>query len=88
MGTFVVNLPNDLKPFVESQVAAGDYASADEFVRRLVENALTEAQADHIETLIQQGLDSGEPQEVTPETWQSLRRRLRERIAQKHVQKT
>lgn len=88
MGTFIVNLPDDLKPFVESQVAAGDYANADDFVRRLVENALTEAQAEHIEMLIQQGLDSGEPQEVTPETWQSLRRRLREKIAQKHAQQT
>jgi len=51
METFVVNLPTDLKPFVDSQVAAGDYESADEFVQTLISEALLKrnrARVDHL----------------------------------------
>jgi antitoxin ParD1/3/4 len=46
MDTFAVTLPGDLKPLIDAQVASGRYASADDFVRTIIERALSETRRD------------------------------------------
>ena len=80
MTTMNISLPDDLKAFIEQQVASGGYGSVSEYVRELLRAAKkAEAQA-RLEALLLEGLNSGEPVEITPEFWENIRRRARDRI--------
>jgi antitoxin ParD1/3/4 len=71
-------LPESLKGFVEQQVAAGKYPSAEEYIGALVEAERARAR---LEELIVEGLESGPATEMTAEDWEDIRRRVRERHA-------
>ncbi|HVP13351.1 MAG TPA: type II toxin-antitoxin system ParD family antitoxin [Phycisphaerae bacterium] len=80
MTTMNISLPDDLKAFVEKQVTTGGYGSVSEYVRELLRAAKkAEAQA-RLEALLLEGLNSGEPVEVTPEFWEDVRQRAREKL--------
>ena len=55
--------------FIDEQVASGRFASANEFVENLVEQARKHASRERVDQLLLQGLDSGPGIEVTPEWW-------------------
>ena len=82
MTSMNISLPDDLKAFVDQQVQRG-YSSASEFVRELIRNAQKQAAKEQLEALLLEGLDSGEPIEVTPEFWQERRQELKRRIKQR-----
>jgi antitoxin ParD1/3/4 len=64
-------------------VTTGGYGSVSEYVRELLRAAKkAEAQA-RLESLLLEGLDSGEPVEVTPEWWEERRRQLKRRLEKK-----
>jgi antitoxin ParD1/3/4 len=69
MATMNISLPQEMKDFIESQVATGRYANASDFVRDLVRaeqdkmDALAELNAE-----IQKGIDSGIAEGVTLES--------------------
>jgi antitoxin ParD1/3/4 len=73
-----ISLPEPLKQFVEQQVSAGGYASAEEYIGALVEAELARAR---LEELIIEGLESGPATEMTAQDWEDIRRRVRERYA-------
>jgi len=56
-----ISLPESLKQFVEQQVSAGGYASAEEYIGALVEAERARAR---IEELIVEGLESGPATEI------------------------
>jgi antitoxin ParD1/3/4 len=80
MTTMNISLPDDLKTFVEQQVATGGYGSVSEYVRELLRSAKKAQAQAKLEAMLLEGLDSGEPVEVTPEFWEDVRRTARERI--------
>ena len=82
MTSMNISLPDDLKAFVDQQTQRG-YSSASEFVRELIRNAQKQAAKEQLEALLLEGLDSGEPIEVTPEFWQERRQELKRRVEQR-----
>jgi antitoxin ParD1/3/4 len=81
METMNISLPESLKAFIESEVTTGGYSSASEFVRELVREAQKRKAREQLETLLLEGLNSGEPIEVTPKFWEEKIRQLQERFA-------
>ena len=69
-----IALPVQLKAWVEEQVADGHFASASEYVRKLIlADAKAKAQ-EKLEALLLEGLE-GEATEWTEADWQELKRR-------------
>jgi antitoxin ParD1/3/4 len=54
-----ISLPESLTAFVEQQVASGKYSSVEEYLGVLIEADQKQKAREHLETLIQEGLDSG-----------------------------
>lgn len=71
-----ISLPEHLKEYVDEQVASGKYTSASEYVRELVRLDQKSREREKLEKQVLEGLHSGEAQEVTPEMWEELRRKL------------
>ena len=67
----MISLPEPLTQFVEQQVFAGGYASAEEYIGALVEAERARAR---LEELIVEGLESGPATEMTTEDWEDIRR--------------
>ncbi|MBD2179640.1 type II toxin-antitoxin system ParD family antitoxin [Planktothrix sp. FACHB-1355] len=75
-----ISLPESMRVFIEDQVTKGGYSTASEYIYHLIhqeQNRLAQAQ---MEELLLEGLDSGEPIEVTDEWWEQKRTDLLERL--------
>ena len=83
MTSLNISLPTELKEFIEEMIASGGYGTASEYVRELIREARKRAAEEKLEALLLEGLNSGEPIEVTPQFWEDLRRDLRKRLAKK-----
>ena len=73
MQTMNISLPHPLKSFVERQIAAGRYSSASEYVRELIRADEARRRQDQLETLLAEGLASGEPGAMTDRDWADIR---------------
>jgi len=67
MATMTISLPEPMREFIENEVAAGDYGSASELFREMVRDRQKRKAQERLEMLLLQGLESGEPIEVTDE---------------------
>jgi antitoxin ParD1/3/4 len=75
MTTLEINLPDDVKEFLEAEAAAKGFASASDYVAALL-RALQRREAwDRLEPLVLEGLASP-AREMTPNDWRSLRDRI------------
>jgi antitoxin ParD1/3/4 len=79
MTSLNVSLPETLRAFVDEKVKTGGYGTASEYVRDLIRQDQERAAEEHLEALLLEGLDSGDPVEVTPEFWNQLRAELDQR---------
>ena len=77
--TMNISLPDVMKAFVEEQVDSGGYGSASEYVRELVRRDQKERAEAKLETLLLQGLESGEPMPLNAEYRANLLRDLKAR---------
>jgi antitoxin ParD1/3/4 len=82
MSSINVSLPESMKVFVEEQVAKGGYSSASEYVQQLIHQDQKRKAQKHLEELIIEGLDSGNPIEVTDEWWEHKRTKLMTKLSQ------
>ncbi len=73
MTEIVVRLPDSASTFVDEQVAAGEFASASEFLASLVEDARRKAAIQQVDQLLLEGIASGEGEEATPQWWEETR---------------
>lgn len=78
MSTFTITLPDDVREFVDEQVAAGQHESADAYVRDVIEKERLRAAEKRLEALLLEGLE-GERTRVTPEYWEDVKKRMLER---------
>lgn len=74
-----ISLPRPQREFVEAEAARSGCTTASEYVRRLIHEAQKRAAQEELERKLLQGLDSGDPIEITPEYWERKRRELVER---------
>ena len=87
METVNFSLPEELKRWVESQVASGGYGNTSEYIRELIRQDRRKKADEKLERLLIEGLDSGEPVEITPEYWERKRRELVARLEETKKQK-
>ena len=87
METMNISLPSPLKAFVDQQVAGGTYSSTSEYVRELLRQAQKRQAEERLEQLLLEGLDSGEPVEMTKQDWEDIRNEALARIKQRQSAK-
>lgn len=78
-----ISLPDQVQSFVEEQAIAAGFNSVNEYVYHLIlreQERIT--QKDRIESLLVEGLESGEPIEATDDWWEQKRTRLVSRFQQ------
>lgn len=80
MTTMNISLPDALKTFVDEQIANGNYSTASEFVRELIRQAQKQAAQERLDAALLEGLESGNPIQVTPEFWEQRRKELEKRL--------
>lgn len=75
-----ISLPEPMREFVESEVSSGNYGSASELFRELVRERQKRKAQERLETLLLEGLESGQPIEVTQDYLEARRQALREKL--------
>jgi antitoxin ParD1/3/4 len=86
MESMNISLPGPLKEFVDSQVAAGAYSSASEYIRRLIREDQERSQREEIDQKLLEALDEGHSTPMTPQDWEDIRREVRQRAARRAKQ--
>ena len=76
-----IALPESMKSFVQERVCAGGYSSVSEYVRELIRADQKRWTEERIDSLLLEGIQSGQPIEVTPEYWETKKRRLAEKLS-------
>ena len=78
-----ISLPDKMREFVESEVAGGEYGSASELFRELLRERQKRIAGERLETLLLEGLESGQAIEVTPDYIKQRRQTLRRKLEEK-----
>jgi antitoxin ParD1/3/4 len=76
----MISVPDEVKAFIEAQMAAEGYASASEYVRALIREAQRRRAKQDLEAKLIEGLQ-GPMIEVTPAEWDSIEHEAMERHA-------
>ena len=88
MSTMNISLSETMRAFVDSLVEQGGYSTASEYVRELIRNDQKRKAQEKLETLLVEGLESGEPIPVTPEFWTNVRSDLVGRLKKGAVEES
>jgi antitoxin ParD1/3/4 len=81
METMNIALPESMKHFVQARVTEGGYSSVSEYVRELIRADQKRKVEERIDTLLLEGVESGQPIPVTEAYWDEKKRKLTERLA-------
>lgn len=74
MTSLNISLPESLREWIDTVVAHGGYGNASEYLRELIRDDQKRRDEERLEKLLLEGLESGDPIEVTPEFWKKLRK--------------
>ena len=77
-----ISLPDDLKKYVEQRVRRG-YSTPSEFVRELIREDRKKRAREHLEQLLEEGLESGRPVVADAKFWADLRKEAQDRSARR-----
>ena len=83
IATLNISLPDTMKAEVENVVATEGYGNTSEFFRDLVRDYLKERQARKLETLILEGINSGDSTTLIKEDFEKIKERGMKRIQQR-----
>jgi antitoxin ParD1/3/4 len=76
-----ISLSEQIQTFVEEQASVAGFGSINDYIHHLILREQERvAQQERIESLLLEGLESGEPIEATDDWWQEKRDRLAERF--------
>jgi antitoxin ParD1/3/4 len=78
MATMNISLPDEMKAFIEAQMATAGYASASEYVRSLIRDAQKRLAKQELDAKLLEGLESP-VRELTDADWAALRQRIHDR---------
>jgi antitoxin ParD1/3/4 len=79
MTTMNISVPDEMKAFVEAQMAQEGYASASEYLRALIRDAQKRQAKRELEAKFREALESGPATPMTRDDWDELERNVRER---------
>jgi antitoxin ParD1/3/4 len=85
MTTMNISLPDEMKAFVEAQIAKEGYASASEYLRALIRDAQKRMARMELDAKLLEGLQ-GPVVEMTPDDWDSIRREANEGLTGETIQ--
>lgn len=80
MATVNISLPDKMKTEIDLAIESEGYGNTSEFFRDLVRNYLKDKRRAHLEEMLIEGIESGDPQPFTFETLVGLRKRALERL--------
>ena len=83
MASLNISLPQSLKDYVEYQVKDSGYSTPSEYIRELLRQDQKRSAREKLEAMLLEGMNSGEPIEITPEYWENKRQQLIERHSRK-----
>ena len=78
MAEIMVNLPEDLKHFVDGQIDVGGYGDASEYIGKLLVREKDGKQ--RLDSLLIEGLDSGDPIPLDDDQWNRIRSEVHDRL--------
>lgn len=73
MPTMNISLPDQLKEFVDNQVRSGQYSSVSEYMRDLIRSDEKRKAQEEIDSLLLEGVRSGQPTPMTRRDWDAIR---------------
>lgn len=82
METLNLDLPESMRRFVQERATEGGYGSASDYLRALIQADQQRQAQERVDALILEGLDSGEPIDITDEYWEQKKRKLIERFGE------
>ena len=71
-----VTLPESTAEFVESQLASGNFATPSEYLGYLIEQARATAAKQQLDSLLDEGLNSGQPIQFSDAWWRKRKAEL------------
>lgn len=80
MTSINISLPEAMREYVDRQVESGGYSTTSEFIRYLIREDQKRHDQVRLEAALLEGLDSGEPIEITEEWWTRKREELAARL--------
>ena len=80
MTTLNISLPEQLREFVEGQVAKGSFSTLSEYIRQLIREAQKNEAQRQLEARLLEGLEA-DSAELSAEDWESIRRDVRDRLS-------
>lgn len=83
MKSMNISLPESMRTYVEEQVANGGYGSASEYFRELVRLDKKRKATERVETMLLEGLNSGNATSMTDEDWEDVRKAVREKLGKR-----
>jgi antitoxin ParD1/3/4 len=85
MTTMNISVPDEMKVFVESQMAQEGYASASEYLRMLIRDAQKRQAKRELEAKFREAIESGPATPMNHEDWITLRTEALEGLAAETV---
>jgi len=83
MTTVTISLPETLKTFIDEQLATKGYGNVSEYFRSLLREAQERDEEARLETLLIQGLSTGDDISLTRAFWKDLKSEALD-LAKKH----
>ncbi len=84
MKSINISLPDTMRTYIEEQVAQGGYSSVSEYFRELVRQDQKQRAKERLETMLLEGLNSGNATEMTAQDWEDIYQAVRKRISKRH----
>jgi antitoxin ParD1/3/4 len=80
MTTLNISLPEPMRAFVDEQVAHGGYSTASEYVRQLIREDQKRVAEKRLETLLLEGVQSGDAVQISDAWWEQKKADLVARL--------
>ena len=80
MKSINISLPDTMRDYIEKQVADGGYSTISEYFRELVRQDQKRRDKERLETLLLEGLNSGNATPLTEEDWDDIRQAVRSKV--------
>ena len=78
-----ISLPDAMRSYVEEQVAQGGYSTVSEYFRELIRLDQKRRAQERLESLLLEGLESGEATQMTATDWEDIRQAVRSRLVRR-----
>lgn len=81
MKSINISLPEEMRIYIEEQVASGGYSTTSEYIRQLIRQDRQQKAEKQLEQLLLEGLNSGEATPMTAKDWAAIRQVVTDKIA-------